>query len=360
MEMKTSRTAQAILFAGMLGLGANLTGCGNAEAVDATAEEKEQDIVVTIPVEASVLKRGSITSSYHTTAILEAKEEAFVVARASGIIEQILVEEGDYVEKDQVLAKLDRKRYELNLRKAEADLTSIEQELNRINKVYSKKLVSDDSFDKLNAQYEGAKAVLSLAELDLAETIIKAPISGFIAERNAKVGNLTESFQRERMFHIVQQKELQGIVYLPETELEQIHKGQSASLKVAALGNKVVTGYVSRISPVIDSETGTFKVTLRVPNETGHLKSGMFSEVALNYETHDNATLIPRKALIAIDDRTSVFVIKDGLAFKQDVQTGFEQDDLVEIIAGLEGNETVVVVGHHNLKDEAPVEVVGS
>merc|ERR1712000_480148 len=100
--------------------------------------EQKEEVVVSIPVEATPVTMGDISSSYQTTAILEAKEEAFVVARASGIIEEIFVEEGDYVEKGQVLAQLDKRRYELNLSKALADLAGIESELEKVNKVYSK------------------------------------------------------------------------------------------------------------------------------------------------------------------------------------------------------------------------------
>lgn len=332
-----------------------LTGCGDAEATN-NAEEAEE--IISIPVEVAALKIGAISSNYETTAVLEAKEEAYVVARANGIVEHIYVEEGDYVEKGQPLAKLEQERYQLSVTRAKADLRGIQKELDKINKVYNQKLVSDDTFDKLSAQHESAKATLKLAELDLSETTIRAPISGFIAERNAKVGNLTESFQRERMFYIVEQKQLYGIVHLPEKELSRVHKEQVASLSVTALGNQEVKAFVERISPVIDSETGTFKVTLRVPNEENHLKAGMFSKVKLNYDTHDNATLLPRKALLHIDDQINVFIVKDGIATKVPVTIGYQEGQYVEITEGLEGSEKVVITGHHNLKDQANVEVV--
>lgn len=334
-----------------------LSGCGGAEA---TVDKEKKDTVIAVPVEVADLHHGSISSNYSTTAILEAKEEAFVVARASGIIEEIFVEEGDYVEKGQVLAQLEPQRYHLNLDRAKADLVGIEKELSKIDKVYSKKLVSDDTYDKLVAQYAGANATLSLAKLDLKEATIVAPISGFIAERNAKVGNLTESFQRERMFHIVQQKQLYGIVYLPEKELSRVHKNQKATLDVTALGNTKISAYVERISPVIDAKTGTFKVTLRVPNETNLLKSGMFSQVKLNYDTHENATLLPRKALLAVDDKVNVFVVEQGKATRIAVTVGYQEGDYVEVIQGLDGNEQVVITGHQNLKDNAPVEIVNN
>lgn len=352
MILKGLLTAGILLFTS-----ATLTGCGDAEATNGDKEEKK---VIAVPVEVANMQSGDISSNYATTAVLEAKEEAFVVARASGIIEHIYVEEGDYVEKGQVLAQLEPQRYKLSLNRAKADLRGIEKELAKIDKVYNKKLVSDDTFDKLTAQYESAQATLSLAELDLKETTIVAPISGFIAERNAKVGNLTESFQRERMFHIVQQKELYGIVHLPEKELPKVHKEQKATLLMTALGDSNVTAFVERISPVIDAKTGTFKVTLRVPNADNLLKAGMFAQVKLNYDTHHNATLLPRKALLAIDDKVNVFIINEGKAHKVAVEIGYQDGDFVEIIKGLNGDEQVVVTGHQNLKDLAPVEIVNS
>lgn len=332
-----------------------LSSCDDAEAIDDSAKEQ---LVISVPVEVASLSIGQISSNYATTAILEAKEEAFVVPRASGIIEHIYVEEGDYVEKGQILAQIEPRRYHLNLDRAKADLVGLEKELAKINKVYTKKLVSDDTYDKLTAQYESANATRSLAELDLKEATITAPISGYIAQRNAKVGNLSESFQRERMFHIVQQKELYGIVYLPEKELSKVHKDQRASLILTAFSGTKVAAFVERISPVIDAKTGTFKVTLRVPNPDNLLKSGMFAQVKLNYDTKDNAILLPRKALLAIDDSVNVFVVKDGLATKHAVTVGYQEGEVVEVLAGLSGTEKVVITGHQNLRDQAPVEIV--
>ncbi len=351
----------AVIGSTILALSAFSTGCTDADAIDAAnGPDKVEETVFAIPVEALHLKTGDITSTYDTTAILEAREEAFVSARASGIIEAIFVEEGEYVEKGQALAQLDKRRYELNVSKARADLQGIENELERVNKVYSQKLISHDTYDKLNAQYESVKASLSIAELDLKETTIEAPISGFIASRNAKVGNLTESFQRERMFHIVQQKDLQGVVFLPENELTNVSVGQVATLNVAALNNQEITAHVERISPVIDATTGTFKVTLRVPNGQNTLKAGMFTDVSLEYATHANTTLVPRRALVTIDNTHSVFVVDDGVVKKVNVSTGFENNDVIEVTHGLTGNEQVVTAGHQNLKDNAPVEVVNS
>jgi membrane fusion protein (multidrug efflux system) len=160
------------------------------------------------------------------------------------------------------------------------------------------------------------------------------------------------------MFHIVQQKELYGIVYLPEKELSKVHKDQQASLDLTAFDGADIIAFVERISPVIDSKTGTFKVTLRVPNPENLLMSGMFAQVKLNYDTKQNVVLLPRKALLAIDDSVNVFVVKDGIASKQAVTVGYQEGEVVEVLSGLSGTEKVVITGHQNLRDQSPVEVV--
>ena len=86
----------------------------------------------------------------------------------------------------------------------------------------------------------------------------------------------------------------------------------------------------------------------------------MFTDVSLEYATHANATLLPRRALVTIDNSHSVFVVENGVVHKKMVETGFEQNDIVEVISGLNGDETVVTAGHQNLKDAAPVDIVNS
>ena len=86
----------------------------------------------------------------------------------------------------------------------------------------------------------------------------------------------------------------------------------------------------------------------------------MFTDVSLEYATHANATLLPRRALVTIDNNHSVFVVDNGKVKKVDISTGFENNEVVEVINGLNGNEEVVTAGHQNLKDSAPVEVVNS
>ncbi|WP_371378766.1 efflux RND transporter periplasmic adaptor subunit [Thalassotalea aquiviva] len=331
-----------------------LQGCNNAKA---TAENKEPEIIA-IPVEVANVTEGEISTNYVTTTVLEPKDEAEVISKASGILEKLYVEEGQYVEAGTLLAEIEPERFKLNLAKAKAELASIKRELERINKVHSQKLVSTDTYDKIKWSYEVALSNLKLAELDLKETKIVAPISGYIAMRYVKEGNLVEQYKKQKLFHIVKQDVLEATINLPEQELSKLKINQPAKLKFTAMPEQEVVAYVKRISPIVDSNSGTFRVKLNVENANNTLKSGMFAQVKLVYDVHQNTRLLPKKAVISMDNKHTVYKITDNKAEKTVVTLGYEDDAFVEILDGLNINEQVVITGHNNLKDQAVVQVI--
>ncbi|OUS31357.1 efflux transporter periplasmic adaptor subunit [Thalassotalea sp. 42_200_T64] len=354
MKSTTSNIKTFVLAASLLSSAIVLSGCNNAEAV---AEEKPAEVIA-IPVEVAVVQNGNISSNYVTTTVLEPKEEAEVISKASGILEQLYVEEGQFVEAGELLAEIEQERIQLNLDKAKAELASLTIELDRINKVHSQNLVSSDTYDKLKWQYEVAKSNLKIAELDLKETKIIAPISGYIAKRYVKEGNLVEQYQRQKLFHIVKLNVLEGTVNLPEQELSKLRINQAAKLSFTALPGKEVIARVERISPVVDASTGTFSVKLIVENPDNVLKAGMFAQVKLVYDTHSNTKLLPKKALISIDNKHTVFTINDNKAEKTIVTLGYQDDLFVEIIDGLALDAQVVTTGQNNLKDQAVIQII--
>ncbi|WP_199608675.1 efflux RND transporter periplasmic adaptor subunit [Flocculibacter collagenilyticus] len=333
-----------------------LTGCDEATASAETKPEKEE---ISIPIEVSTIDSGDISSTYQTTAILEAKEETEVTSKVSGIVEKIFVEEADYVEKGQIIAQLDSNRFELQLQKAKAEYNRVKSELNRIEKVHGKKYVSADQYTQLKWQLEAAKVQLNIAKLDVEETSIKAPISGFIAKRHAKVGNLINQYQENSLFHIVNLDELQGIIHLPEQQLQFVKPKLNATLKLSAI-SQPQKAYIERISPVIDAQTGTFKVTLKVPNPQHTLKAGMFAKVDINYDTHTNVVRIPRTAVIEMDNQHTVYIVEENKVSKKILEIGYQEGGYYEVINGVATGQQVVTAGHNNLKDQAKVQIVST
>lgn len=328
---------------------AMLSGCGE----DETAKKDEK---YAIPVETTTVLQGNVSSFYSTTATLEAPQETYVVSRIAGMIESLSVEEGDRVKKGQLLAVIDAKRQQYDLDRSEAEVKIIEQELNRLHKMSNKEFYSADSLAKLEYNLQAAMARKDLAALQVKESRIVSPIDGVIAKRYVKAGNMAKEFGE--LFYIINQDELHGIVHLPEQQLASLRLGQEASIFSNQQHKTPVEAKVLRISPIVDAQSGTFKVTLAVPNGDAKLKAGMFTRVELKYDTHENVITVPYSALINQDNIQALYVIDGENANRREVTLGYREGDAVEIISGIKAGEQVVIRGHQNLKDQSLVEVI--
>jgi RND family efflux transporter MFP subunit len=332
-------------------LAALLSACGAEEEV----KEEEK---YAVPVETTTVIQGDVSSFYSTTATLEAPEEAKVVTRVAGLIQSINVEEGDRVAKGQLLAIIDSKRQKFDLDRSQAEVEIIQQELNRLNKINNKQFFSADSMAKLEYNLQAAMAKRDLAALYVQESMIRSPIEGVVATRFVKSGNMAKEF--DELFYIVNQDELYGIVHLPEQQLQHLRLGQDAQIFANKHTQDTTHATVLRISPIVDAQSGTFKVTLSVPNQKATLKAGMFTRVELRYDTHNDVITVPYNALVNQDNEFALYVIDGTSANRRTVTLGYREADTVEVVAGIEPGEQIVIRGHQNLKDQSLVEVISS
>lgn len=357
--MKTTTKHKPLLaFLFALSTPAILSACGEATAsVDKESDVKETE-VVKVPVEAAPVTRGDIANYYSANAILESIEEADVIAKVQGLVESVLVEEGDYVEQGQVLATIDKTRYKYTLDQRKAELKQVKSEFDRLNSTKNRGLVSADQLEKMQWQIKSLEAATNLAALDVEEATVIAPISGYISARYVKKGNLVQQYQHKNLFHIVSQQSLQGILHLPEGQFSNVKKGQNVKLVVPAVKNQQFIAKVERISPVIDAKSGTFKVVITMDNSEKRLNAGMFAEVKLEYGVHIDSILAPSNSILTMDNRSIAYLVVDGKAVKTEITTGYRENGLVEVLAGIEPGATLITAGHHNLKDQAHVNVI--
>lgn len=320
-------------------------------------DEDAEEEIVAIPVEAATVAQSDVAAYYSGTATLEADEQAVVVSQITGVVLDILAEEGDYVEAGQILARVETDRYALQVERANAALKRLEMDFRRKQELYGKKLVSAEDFERVSAEYDAQKAEVDLARLDFAYTSIRAPIKGFISERLVRAGNLVKL--HEPVYRITGYDPLLAILHVPERELSVLRKGLEVSMSVDAWPGESFLGEVIRISPVIDPATGTFRVTAEITDHGNMLKPGLFGRVGILYDLHQDVPVIPRSAVITEDETSHVFVIDDeGSASRRDVQLGYEREGLIEVLAGLAQGETVVTAGKGSLSDGTQVEVV--
>ncbi len=349
--MKLFRVGSAALACVLL-LGACQPG---AEGED---EESEEDESPPIPVETTAIGRGDIYATYTGTAPIEAFAEADVIAKVDGEVRELRVEEGDMVQKNQVLATLDGDRLRLELSESQARLRKMQRDFERNEELQDKGLISEGEFEKLQYDLEALQATYNLAKLELDYTQIRAPIAGVISERYLKLGNTINT--GDPVFRVTSFDPLVAYMFVPEREFRQIAAGQSVLIEIDALSGPPVVATVTRISPVVDPDTGTFKTTIELRGVEHNIKPGMFGRMSIVYDKHENVLQVPRSAVIETASGTFAFVVEDEVGIRKAVETGFSSEGMVEITSGLTDGENVITVGHVGLKNEAKVIVINA
>lgn len=309
-----------------------------------------------VPVETSAPVRGDVYAMYTGTAPIEAFAEADVIAKVGGEIRQLLVEEGDEVKKGQVLAHLDGERLKLELNESEAKLRKLQRDYERNVELQAKGLISDGDFEKIRFEMEALEAAFNLASLELDYTQIRAPINGVIAERFVKIGNTIN--EGVALFRVTSLDPLVAYLHVPEREYRNIAAGQPVGIEIDALRGETIIAAVSRVSPVVDPQTGTFKITVEISDEKRRMKPGMFGRVSVIYDVHEDALQIPRSALVENEGAASVFIVDDDRALRRAVDTGYGNRGMIEIVSGLQEGDQVVTVGHGSLKQDSRVNVI--
>ena len=322
---------------------------------ESEAEDSDEE-TPPVPVETGAPVRGDVYAMYTGTAPIEAFAEADVIAKVGGEIRQLLVEEGDEVKQGQILARLDGERLKLELNESAAKLRKLQRDYERNVDLQAKGLISDGDFEKIKYEMEALEAAFNLASLELDYTQIRAPIDGVIAERLVKLGNTIS--EGDALFRVTSLDPLVAYLHVPEREYRNITSGQPVGIEIDALRGETIIAAVSRVSPIVDPQTGTFKITVEVSDEKRRMKPGMFGRFSVIYDVHENALQIPRSALVEDEGAASVFVVDGDRAVRRAVNTGYGNRGMVEIVSGLKEGDQVVTVGHASLKQDSRVSVI--
>ncbi len=305
-----------------------------------------------VPVIVASVARGDMEAFLDASSTLEAEDTIEIVSQATGIVVEVGAEEGDAVRKGRLLARLDYEELELAEERARTQFERLQQEHDRAEGLSREKLLSDEAFQKVRFDLRQAEIDWKQKSLELQRTRITSPISGTIAERLVRVGELKRA--NDPVYKIVDFRSLIAPVYIPEKYLGQLRKGQRVILGSPAFGERTVGGSVLRISPVVDSQSGTVRVVVR-PDSFEDLRPGMFVTVQLVLDKHEGVMVIPKKALVYDDERPYAFVIENGEAQRRALRFGYQDESRAEISEGLETGEMIVLVGQAALKDGTKV-----
>jgi len=342
------------------------TGCGGeadghgANSRGNPAEEKDEEPAIS--VRAAEIVRAPISSLYSTSATLRADRRATVIARTRGVVRRLAVEEGDRVGAEQPLAYLEDDEQKIAAARARTTEETARREHDRLSGLYERGLVSVDEYEVSRRDAEDAAHALELAELELYRTVIRAPIAGVVVTRHLDVGATVSD--GTPVYDLADLDPLYADINIPERHVTRLKPGQEVRLTADATGAEALA-IIERIAPAVDPATGTVKVTVAVEGDSV-LRPGAFVRVDIVTDTHDDALVVARSALVAEGRRWHLYRIReDGTTVEQvEVKLGFETGDRVELVGATEANvtltagEKIVVVGAPALSDGAKIRLM--
>jgi len=350
-----NRQTCAMLLMLLLIIMISVSGCNQDKPAEAEINKEADQKEEVLPVEIGGLTRESIVATYFNSAYLEAENETDVISRSRGIVKKVYSDEGAYVKKGELLAKLDDSEVLLQLQLENNRLSKAEADFKRKEELLKKDLVPKELFEQVIYDLNEQKISRDMRKLSLAYTEIRAPISGVITVKQIIPGNMVSEYQS--VFRITSLKEMHAELYIPEIHTLKIKKGQKAQVTFDALGSDIYEGVLSKISPVIDPSTGTFKVTVKIENKKKNLKPGMFARIRITYDIHENALTIPTDALIEESGIRYVFIADGNTAKRKQVKTGFQDKGRTEV-SGLDAEAIIIVTGFKSLKDGSKINII--
>ncbi|MDE2889541.1 MAG: efflux RND transporter periplasmic adaptor subunit [Gemmatimonadota bacterium] len=346
----------------VVGFIAVLAGCGADERGPSRRGGQRRGAAV--PVKVEPVNRRDISSSILANTTLEAFQWVEVRSRASGQVVAILKEEGDRVNSGAVLARLDSEEPALQVKRMEVAYQDARRAYERDEKLFKRELLSNERYENSRGQMDRAQTELEQAKLNLSYTSIVSPLTGTVTIRSVEVGNMVTANQA--VFSVADFDPLLARIRIPEKNMGKVAIGQGANVSVESDPERLYRGVVKMISPVVDPESGTIKVTIQIPGAgNGVLRPGMFASVHIITEVHRNTLVIPKKALVHEGEGNQVFVYEPdgeqggGSAVRRKVGIGFADNEYLEILKGLNEGEQVITVGHDGLRPGTAVRLVG-
>jgi membrane fusion protein, multidrug efflux system len=345
-----------------------LTGC----AVKGNTEKKIADVEV--PVFELKSKDTTLNRSY--VANINARQNVELRAKASGFLEQILVDEGQFVKKGQLMFRLNDAESKVQVSEAKAALASAlaevksaEVEMRRVQSLVDKKIVTGTELELANAKLAAAKAKVDearareeKANINLSYTAIRAPFDGIIDRIPHKLGSLvnegtllTTVSDNHAMHVYFKVSEQEYLSYVHNKKSRNHTNKQPATLVLADGSTYKHAGKIETMEGEFDQETGSIAFRAAFPNPSGVLKHGASGNILLTSPI-SKALIIPSRSVLEIQDKTYVFVLgEDQKVRMKSFVPEARINDFILVKSGLDEGDRIVYEGVQNIKEGSPV-----
>lgn len=278
----------------------------------------------------------------------------FLVA---GKINYIAAQEGETIEKGELLASLDPESYEIALEMANANLAQMQDDYNRIKELYERGSVTESDYVKITNGLRAAKAQSRLQAKNLEDTKLYSPIRGVMLKRGVEEGEIID--QGMPVFGVSDIYKVKVIASVPEMELRYVKIGKQANVYIPSLDSTFV-GEIIEIGTLAEATTRTFNVKIELNNPDLLIRPGMTAEINITTDEVKSQISLPANVILHdVNNASYVYVVDTSKekAFKRSVSLGKIMADNIQIISGLNLNDIVIVSGQHKLSNGALIKV---
>lgn len=333
-----------------------IAGCG----ADPAAEQAE---VRDIAGKTAPARLTAVPVVVTATGSLEAESSVMVSTRMMGWVKKIHVVEGQSVAKGDPLISIDdtdlqakKKQAEAGIDAAKAVLANAEKMAERFENLYAEKSVSKAQLDDVLTGRDQAKAGVQMAKAGLAEVNvhltyldITAPSDGVVARKMIETGNMANPGMP--MLILEQAGRVKVIAHVGEKDISGLEAGDPVTVDVSSLEGAIYETELARAIPTANPGSRTYDVEAYLDNPDGRLKSGMFARMTIPVGSRQ-AVLVPQAAIIRRGQLTGLWTVGEGrLASLRWIRLGRPQGDLVEVLSGMDGNETIVLSSDQPLRE---------
>ena len=322
-----------------------------ANKAAAVAQEKPPVNVVTLPLAAT-----TITDRINLPGSIEPWTRLQLMSKLGGTITEVLVQEGDTVQKGDILAHIEAKDYEIALSRAEAAYKLAKSEYERDKSIYDKGVIPTSALDANKTNMQTAMADYEKAKLLYSRTTIISPMDGVIRHMYAKIG--LQLSVGDPIAEILEIDRLKGVVGIPESDVIATRKLERVNITIQALNNRKISAKTHFLSPSPENIARIYNLELEIDNREGDIFAGMFIRADIVKETIENAIAVPFYSVISRNDEQFVYVEENGVARKRIVHLGIMEKWMVQITDGLQPGDRLLVEGHRDVEDYQKVKIV--
>jgi len=307
-----------------------------------------------IGVKAVLIRGKSLQNKIFASGTLISNEEVELRSEISGKITNIFFTEGKHVKKDEVLLKINDSELQATLKKNKSKVVLAQDKEFRAKQLLEKNLISQQEYEIILGDLVSVLADVEINEAQLEKTEIRAPFDGIVGLRSVSVGSYISPQTRIATLQSINPIKID--FFVPQKYFGLLKEKQQILVKLSATG-QVYKGKVYAVEPKIDQNTRTVQVRALIPNISGELTPGAYVEIEIVLEEIKNAIMVPSEAVIPDIQGEKVFLYKSGKAVQQIVTPNIRTENEIQIIKGLNVNDTLITSGIIQLRPNTPVKI---